>query len=225
MLQNITKLLDFRVVNAQGDVGKVNDFYFDDATWIIRYLLVETGDWLSRNHMLIATEAFEEPDAGKSLFTLNVSRDIIRNSPDINKPLPIPAQYKNELARYRGEWPVYYTPAHEIPRRPKLSTPGMSTAVIEDEIATGQLFSVKDIAHYRVTGNGSDIGKGQDLIIDDIFWSIRYLAATTAPSESGRILLAPGMIDHIDPVRHEIVTPLRKEAIRPNATYELRNLT
>jgi sporulation protein YlmC with PRC-barrel domain len=54
MLRNIKDLIGFRIAAKDGEIGKVKDFYFDDETWTIRYLIVKTGDWLSTREVLIS---------------------------------------------------------------------------------------------------------------------------------------------------------------------------
>ena len=47
MLHTMNELEGYTVGATDGDIGHVKDFYFDDATWVIRYLIVDTGSWLS----------------------------------------------------------------------------------------------------------------------------------------------------------------------------------
>jgi len=47
MLRQSKDLLDFAIAATDGAIGDVKDPYFDDETWAIRYLVVDTGSWLS----------------------------------------------------------------------------------------------------------------------------------------------------------------------------------
>ena len=46
MLTNATHLKGLVIRATDGDIGTVDQFYFDDEAWVIRYLTVETGGWL-----------------------------------------------------------------------------------------------------------------------------------------------------------------------------------
>ena len=46
MLTNAAYLKDMVIRATDGDIGTVDQFYFDDQAWAIRYLTVETGGWL-----------------------------------------------------------------------------------------------------------------------------------------------------------------------------------
>ncbi|MGD1095103.1 MAG: PRC-barrel domain-containing protein, partial [Bryobacteraceae bacterium] len=54
MLTNITFLKGLVVQATDGELGTVDQFYFDDETWAIRYLTVETGGWLGGRQVLIS---------------------------------------------------------------------------------------------------------------------------------------------------------------------------
>jgi hypothetical protein len=54
------------VIKAKdGDIGKVGDFYFDDEYWVIRYMIIDLGEWLHDNGVLIAPAAFTGNRTGK----------------------------------------------------------------------------------------------------------------------------------------------------------------
>ena len=46
MLTNITHLQGLTIRATDGELGTVDQLYFDDETWAIRYLTVDTGGWL-----------------------------------------------------------------------------------------------------------------------------------------------------------------------------------
>jgi hypothetical protein len=54
MLANATNLKGFAIRTRDGELGTVDDFYFDDETWAIRYRTVETGGWLAGRQVLIS---------------------------------------------------------------------------------------------------------------------------------------------------------------------------
>ena len=53
MLRNVNKLNGFTILATDGGIGHVDEFYFDDESWTIRYLVVNTGRWLLGNKILI----------------------------------------------------------------------------------------------------------------------------------------------------------------------------
>jgi uncharacterized protein YrrD len=47
MQRNLNHLIGWILDATDGEIGKVEDFYFDDQNWTVRYLIVKTGTWLS----------------------------------------------------------------------------------------------------------------------------------------------------------------------------------
>jgi len=46
MLKPASGFKGLTIAATDGDIGSVNDLYFDDLSWTIRYLVVDTGTWL-----------------------------------------------------------------------------------------------------------------------------------------------------------------------------------
>jgi hypothetical protein len=62
MLRNLKDLENYAIRATDGDIGHVKDFYFDDEAWAVRYLIVETGGWLSSRKVLISPIAVGKTD-------------------------------------------------------------------------------------------------------------------------------------------------------------------
>ena len=84
MQHTIHNLLGFKMAATDGEIGEVKEFYFDDETWDIRYLIVETGNWFSNKKVLIAPQALLVPDWLNKNFPVNLTKEQIKNSPDID---------------------------------------------------------------------------------------------------------------------------------------------
>jgi uncharacterized protein YrrD len=60
MLRKLKELERCKLGSQEGELGHVRDFYFDDQTWTIRYLVVDTGDWLPDREVLISPTSVKE---------------------------------------------------------------------------------------------------------------------------------------------------------------------
>ncbi len=47
-----------KLAALDGEIGSVKDFYFDDKTWTIRYLVADTEPWLPERLVLLYPHAF-----------------------------------------------------------------------------------------------------------------------------------------------------------------------
>jgi hypothetical protein len=53
MLYSAKDLQGYAIHARDGDLGKVQTFYFDDNDWGIHYLVVQTGSWFSSHYVLL----------------------------------------------------------------------------------------------------------------------------------------------------------------------------
>ena len=53
MLRNTSAIEGYAIVASDGQIGTVSDFLFDDASWLVRWLVVDTGKWLTGRKVLL----------------------------------------------------------------------------------------------------------------------------------------------------------------------------
>lgn len=100
MLQRRNPLRGGPVFAVDGDVGAIRDFFFDDDTWTIRYVVADTGTWLQGRRVLIPLSALHEPDWDQRRIPVRLTREQVRNSPDVETQRPVSRQA--EAAACRG---------------------------------------------------------------------------------------------------------------------------
>jgi uncharacterized protein YrrD len=84
MLHLAQKVAGVTVSGTDGDIGTVEDFYFEEAGWNVRYLLVDTGSWFDGKRVLLSPNVVQGP-WGRTGVHVNMSRDDVRNSPALNE--------------------------------------------------------------------------------------------------------------------------------------------
>ncbi len=47
MLRKPKDLNGYKLDARDGEIGEVKEFYFDDQSWTVRYLIADTGGWLT----------------------------------------------------------------------------------------------------------------------------------------------------------------------------------
>jgi len=100
MKHSAKSLTGFTMGATDGEIGKVKEFYFDDESWVVRYLIVDTGNWLSGRVVLISTQAIVAADWDNKIFSVNLTKEQIKNSPDIDTELPVARQQEIKLQKY-----------------------------------------------------------------------------------------------------------------------------
>src|SRR5450759_4968268 len=107
MLRSMNDLLGYAIRATDGDIGHVKDFYFDDHSWVIRYLVVDTGTWLSDRKVLISPVAIGHPDWTSRVLPAAITKEQVTNSPDVDTEKPVSRQYEEVLHDYYG-YPYYW---------------------------------------------------------------------------------------------------------------------
>ena len=105
-LRSVAAVTGYHVQAMDGSVGHVEDFMLDDATWTIRYLVIDTRNWWPGAHVLISPYAVMSVDWAVSQVRLNLSREQVRGSPPWNPAEVAEQVYERQLHRYY-DWPGY----------------------------------------------------------------------------------------------------------------------
>jgi hypothetical protein len=100
MLHNSQYLEGCAIGATDGPIGEVKDLYFDDEAWVIRYLVVSTGSWLSHRKVLISPYAISQPQSDQGLLSARLTKEQVKNSPDIDTDKPISRQYETQYLKY-----------------------------------------------------------------------------------------------------------------------------
>jgi hypothetical protein len=185
-----------------GEIGHVKDFYFDDQTWDMRYLVADTGTWLTGRLVLLSRHAFGRFHHDGAGLPVNLTRKQIEDSPSIESHRPISRQYEAEYFRYYG-LPVYWMGDGCGGLG---GSPGV-VPVLSDEARAHHGHNQRDDAHlqsaqaiigYRVQGVDGPAGQVTGMTVDDKTWAILGLTVETGHWYHGKeILLPPAQIERI----------------------------
>ena len=107
MLRSAKDIEDCTIGATDGAIGKVEDCYFDDEAWVIRYLVVDTGEWLSSRKVLISPIAIGQPDWSEKTLPVSISKACVKDSPSIDTDKPVSRQYERSYLAYYG-YPYYW---------------------------------------------------------------------------------------------------------------------
>ena len=82
MLRSVKQLYGTQIGASDIEIGLVKDFYFEVRNWTIRYLVVDTGSWLSgRQVLLFSPHSLGRPDQADKILRVNLTRSANRGQP------------------------------------------------------------------------------------------------------------------------------------------------
>jgi len=85
---------------ADGDLGHVEEFVIDDASWLVRYLVVDTRNWLPGKRVLVAPQWVERVNWSDWKISVALTRDTIEQAPEYAADRPITRDYEAALYRH-----------------------------------------------------------------------------------------------------------------------------
>jgi len=241
MLRSIEDLEGYAIHATDGAVGHVKDFYFDDEAWVIRYLVVETGTWLSSRKVLISPIAIGHPNWAERVLPVSITKEQVKNSPDIDTDKPISRQHELRYLGYYG-YPFYWGgaglwgggtyPTMMMPSYAGFeSTPHSTQSDAEMSFARAEaarhqnddphLRDCKAVMTYHVEATDGDIGHVQGLLVDDETWAIRYIIVNTGNWWMGhQVLIAPQWIDNVSWHDATVTVNVTRQAVKDAPPYD-----
>jgi hypothetical protein len=110
MLRPFDELRRYTIGAVDGEIGEVTDAYFDDASWTLRHLVVDTGSWLPGRRVLLSPHAVSAIDAAGQRIVTNLTKQQVRDAPGVDTARPVSRQHETALSAYYGHPPYWAGP-------------------------------------------------------------------------------------------------------------------
>ncbi len=225
MVRSMHELENYTIGATDGEIGHIKDFFFDDQAWVVRYLVVETGSWLLSRKVLISPFAVGEPDWAHKRLPVGISKEQVKNSPDIDTEKPVSRQHEMHYMDYYG-YPYYWGGTGlwgDGLYYPFMASTGYSDADIpyarEHKTGTStenpHLRSAKEVIGYHIHASDGDIGHVEGLLVDEDTWAIRYMVVNTSNWWLGHpVLIAPEWITKVSWEDASVTVNLQQLAVK-----------
>ena len=218
----------FAAEGNDGKLGTVSDFLFDDTTWKVRWMVVHTGGWLTGRKLLIHPSAIGQPDYGRESLAVRLSKQEVKDSPDIFSDAPVSRQVEESLyghygldpmwggGNYLGLFPYGMGTADDRPQY------GGGSDLLETKrgglLCDGgdpHLRSLTAVVGYHAQAKDGPIGHVENFLVDDATWGIRYLIVATQNWWPGRhVLMSPYAVGDISWFERDVTLRLTREQVK-----------
>ena len=238
MLRSTQEMKNYAIGATDGEIGHVTDFFFDDASWVIRYLVVETGSWLLSRKVLISPFSLMDADWMHKRLPVRITREQIKHSPDIDTQKTVSRQHEMAYADYYG-YPYYwggsglwgdglYAPL--LASRSNMAMPPQGTAAASLRGDTPpahlntndpHLRSCQSVINYRIHASDGDIGHVQEMLVDEKTWSIRYMVVDTGRFWTGhKVLVSPDWVKDINWSESNVTLDLMQQSVKDSPRFD-----
>ena len=198
MLLRVRELQDYKILAKDGEIGHVEQLYFDDQTWTIKYVVVDIGNWLSGRRVLISPTAIIEANARGKNVHMALTKEQIQEGAAVYLHKPVALQHPTDYSIFVG-WPYYWglTGLGASGGHSSGESIGMGSQSERsvDTPLKGEndphLRSTNVVGEYHIMAVDGEIGHLEDFVVDDQKWTIRYAVADTRNWWPGKkVLLA-----------------------------------
>ena len=232
MLRTMKDLHGFTIGATDGDIGTVKECYFDDVSYTVRYVVVDTGGWLAERKVLLSPIALRAMDWEHKRITAALTKAQVEKSPDIDTEKPVSRQHETAYYGYYGYTP-YWAGSYlwGVYPYPYLgSGPALSAADLKRERRWNweakerddpNLRSSRAVTGYYIQATDGDIGHVEDFLVDDHSWAIRYMLVDTTNWWPGKkVLVAPAWIKRVDWAESKVHVTVTRAQIKISPEYD-----
>jgi uncharacterized protein YrrD len=231
MIRTMEPMKKFEIVATDGRIGAVDDFYFDDERWAIRYVVVDTGRWLQGRRVLISPLSISHFEWGAQRLLLSISRDRVKDSPGIDTHQPVSRRHERDYFDYYG-YPYYWGHAglwgaHAVPVLPtpeQMASRRATASEVERKAAEQgdtHLRSASEVSGYVIRALDGDLGHVENILFDDLSWAIRYFVVDTSNWWFGKhVLVAPEWIADISWPDRSVSVKVTRQRLKSAPRYE-----
>lgn len=240
MLRSMNDLEDCAIRATDGSIGEVQDLYFDDKAWVIRYLVVDTGTWLSSRKVLISPIAIGHPNWTEKVLPVSITKEQVKNSPDIDTEKPVSRQHETTYLGYYG-YPYYWGgaglwgggmyPGMLMTGYAGVGAPPVVRPEVEEANARAEAARHRDddphlrsgnaVKGYHIRASDGDIGHVEGVLVDEKTWAIRYMIVDTSNWWLGhQVLIAPQWIQDVSWPDARVSVNLTRQAVKDAPAYD-----
>ena len=208
MLYALNDFENFTVNAADGYIGKIKDFYFDDRTWKLRYVVAETGIWLKNRKVILPVSTIKWIHTDEKNVTLDLSMYQVKNGPVIEHQPSLVPQTEIDYLSYYG-YSFYRGATHHSVNHHSATHHSDAQGIDQDREANlaevfatvdsvrrtfgdRHLRSCKEMINYDVEATDNEVGYLQGMLFNEDDWSISHLMVNTSNWWLGnQVLLEP----------------------------------
>jgi len=232
MLWDASAVNGYSIEGSDGRLGTVSDLFFEDVGWVVRWLVVDTGNWLPGRKVLLPRSALGHPDRVLHHFPINLTMQQIKDSPNVDTDLPVSRQIEAQVHDYFG-WDPYWsggsratgtataTPFVAPPYGPHSTTHDLADVDAQTNDGDPHLRSMAAITGCHIHASDGEIGHVDDFLVDDAGWNIRYIKVDTRNWWPGQqVLISPLSVTKIDWVGKLVYININRQRIKDAPPYD-----
>ena len=235
MLLAASALKGYEIQATDGRMGSVADTLFDDQSWKIRWLVIETGSWLSKRKVLVHPSAIRQADFANQSLTVALSKAQVEASPEIGQDEPVSRQMESRVFGHYG-WDPYWGTSYFAQDGLMMGTAGLPLSLpfmggaglreverpdVVPEDSDPHLRSTAEVTGYRIHATDGSVGHIENFLVDNVGWGIHHLVVDTKNWWPGKhVLVSPYAVRKVEWADREVVIDVSREVVKGSPPWD-----
>ena len=228
MLMAVSALKDYTILAGDSRLGTVSDVLFDDESWSIRWLVADTGDWLTDRKILIHPSAIGWIDHDRRDLPVAMTKSQVEKSPSLSRDRPVSMQMQGQLYDYYGWDPVWGGSGYfggGLGMMGSSAYSGMGAPPRPNGHAANDgdphLRSTTAVTGSHIEATDGEIGHVENMLIDDTRWYVRYLIVDTKNWWFGKhVLISPYAVKGIRWSDHSMTLDVTRQRVKDSPAWD-----
>lgn len=224
MLVSHNDLKEFSIKATDGRTGHADDFYFDDVTWQVRYLVTRSGFLFTKRQGLVSAKLLGMPDLERRELPVSLTQEQLDDAVDPDAHPPVSEQRTRDIQRRQFDlWPhvvlgvpgTAYTPV--AAEYQLFGDPATGRDIDQPLEAPGDphLRSMAEVSGYSMAAKDGEVGSIIDFLVDPEEWQVKYIVADTGNWLPGRqVAIVIDWITGISWADRRMVVKVSQDAIQ-----------
>ena len=209
------ELCKYGVRATDGELGRVEDVYFDDRDWVVRYVVLDTRRWLPGRHVLIPKESLRAAITKDGVLSVDLTRAEIEAGPGVDSDPPLHQDLQQKF------WASYVWTVHPwggfVGAVPTAPQPDVEPSRVVAPSAT-HVRSVNEIRGYRIEASDGPIGHVEDFLLGEHDWRVHELVIDTRDWLPGKkVAVSTSDLEDIDWAASSVRVKLTRAEVEQSA--------
>jgi len=214
MLRTMRHLIGATVAATDETVGELDDAYFDDRHWAVRYLVVRSDEADHAAPLMVSPVAVEAISEDASRIDLAVDKESVEKAPGVGHEQPVSVQRERAYYDYYG-WPYYWqgpgvwgawsgaagmrmlpvgvppdrVVADELSGQEEAEAGAAGSGELDE--TSRHLRSANEVIGYFVEATDHEVGHVEDLLLDPDSWRLTAVVVDTSNWWFGKRVAVP----------------------------------
>lgn len=106
-LHSVKDVTGYQLQASDDAIGHLEDFVIDEESWAIRYLIVDTSNWLPGKHVVISPQWIKQVNWEEKTVHVDVTSDAIKSAPEYDVAISLSRTHEENLYQHY-ERPKYW---------------------------------------------------------------------------------------------------------------------